>query len=210
VHPVDEVPRVLEFDGEEEGGGRVHALDLAAAGVRAAVVNPLAPELEAGGVGRAVEEVEVVLADVVGRRVNGVTRARARDRRGGDGSSVRTASGFEAAPYVAGPFPSRSIASIQYSVAGPPSNDALNTSSKSFFVIATARNAPPLARACTVAERTPVSSTMRASMATTPESRGVAETRSIAGGLVSSARAADEAARTDEQAVTSSRRMAAP
>src|SRR5947209_3953860 len=76
VHPIDEVARVLKFDGEEERAGDVDALDFDASGARAATRNLVLPEREAGRVGRAVEKVEIVLSDVVGRRVNRVYRAR--------------------------------------------------------------------------------------------------------------------------------------
>ena len=45
------------------------------------------------------------------------------------GLEALTATGFAAAPYVEGPFPNRSLESIQNSASGPPPNDTLKTSS---------------------------------------------------------------------------------
>lgn len=63
---------MLKLDGEEEGGGDVLALDSNALRVCAAGGDFVGPEGEAGGVGLAVEEVEVVLANEELRVVNGI------------------------------------------------------------------------------------------------------------------------------------------
>ena len=57
-----------------------------------------------------------------------------------------SAIGFSATPYVAGPLPSRSLESSQYSTSGPAANDTLNTSSYLFFVICVSIQRPPAER----------------------------------------------------------------
>ena len=54
-----------------------------------------------------------------------------------------TANALVEEPYVAGPFPSRSLASIQYSVPAPPGKLTRKTSSKSFFTIGVSSTLPP-------------------------------------------------------------------
>src|SRR6266850_93917 len=69
-------------------------------------------------------------------------------------------------PYVAGPLPSRSPASIQYSVSAPPVKLARKVSSRSLLTICEASALPPGPRWKQVAVRTPVSSVIRASTCT--------------------------------------------
>src|SRR5205085_7949924 len=79
IESVEEEARALELDGEEEGRRGVDALDLAALrGLYpcAARLDVVRPELEARGVGLAVEEVVVVLADEEGGGVHGVRGGR--------------------------------------------------------------------------------------------------------------------------------------
>src|SRR4051812_19319161 len=109
------------------------------------------------------------------------------------GCDLATATALAAEPQVAGPLPSRSLASIQYSLSPPPAKLVLKTSSKSFLTMGESSTFPPGLRWWQMAESTPVSSVMRASTWTCPP-RAAAFTSEICGGLVSSARAADAAA----------------
>src|SRR6266446_6673616 len=99
-----------------------------------------------------------------------------------------TTNALAADPYVEGPFPRRSLASIQYSLCGLPGKLTRKVSSSSLFTIGDASTRPPGVRWWQIAERTPVSSVMRASTWTWLP-RTPARTSEICGGLVSSARA---------------------
>src|SRR5262249_8692717 len=90
---VDEITGLLEFDGKEECRRDVDALHLSALNICAADVNVVGPKSKARGVGLAVEEVAIVLADIEVSTVDGIcagTRSwrRVQQNRDGPGSGI--------------------------------------------------------------------------------------------------------------------------
>ncbi|MFN2514386.1 MAG: hypothetical protein ABR568_23610, partial [Pyrinomonadaceae bacterium] len=80
VHPVDEVTCLLELDGEEESGGYIYALVFNAVRIGAALRNLISPESKSQVICRAIEEVEIVLADEEISTVNWVGASGGRER----------------------------------------------------------------------------------------------------------------------------------